>query len=119
MATEFEIDGRRFELETLSLDESFAQLANVRAVFEVTDLAKVPALLRAFAKVTKVARAPDGSFTSGGPMIALEHFVKDVFTHHQGLAMKFLGKCVEHEYGAFLEEMAAKVAEPAPTKPTS
>jgi hypothetical protein len=118
LATEFEIDGRRFEVEPLNLDESFAQLANVEAIFQRTDLAKVPALLRAFAKVSKVSRSPDGSFVSGGPMIALEHFVKDVFTGKQTLAMTYLSKCVEHEYGAFFEEMAAKAAAAASTPPT-
>ncbi len=120
MPAEFEVDGRKFEIAHLSLDESFAGLEKAQAVFGASGqipFARVPELLRLFAKVCKVARDPSGSFTSGGPFVALEPFLKDVFVGQMGLSMKFLTKAIEHEYGSFLEEMAAaRAAEATPPK---
>jgi hypothetical protein len=117
---EFEIEGRRFDIAHLSLDESFAGLERAQAVFGAAGqipFAKVPELLRMFSKVCKVARSPEGSFVAGGPFVALDPFLKDVFVGNVGLSIKFLTKCIEHEYGAFLDEMRAAQAS-APTPPT-
>jgi hypothetical protein len=121
MAAEFEIEGRRFEISHLSLDESFAGLEKAQAVFGASGqipFAKVPELLRMFAKVCKVARAPDGSFVSGGAMVALDPFLKDVFVGNVGLSIKFLTKAIEHEYGAFLDEMRVAALVSPSTPPT-
>lgn len=121
--TRIEIRGRTFEVERLGLDEAFDGLELVEAIFGAARVpaSKVPRLLRMFAKVAKVARTLDGRFDDpSAQRVALEPFLDDVFRGELQLAFDFVGRCVELEYGSFLDGLpgaaAAKTALTPPAK---
>ncbi len=116
-----EIRGRTFEVERLGLDEAFNGLELAQEIFGSPTrppVSKVPRLLKMFARVTKVARAADGTFLDpSAPRVALEPFLDDVFKGEIGLAFDFVVKCVEHEYGNFLDGLPGAAAASATAKP--
>ena len=120
-----EIRGRTFDVERLGLDEAFNGLELAQEIFGSArpPVSKVPALLKLFAKRAKVARTPDGRFdgagAEGAPLVALQPFLDDVFKGEIGVAFDFVLKCVELEYGTFLDGLpgAAALQAQAPAKP--
>ena len=116
-ATEFELDGRRFEVKSLGIDESCAGLelfgrvagpaiaaalldgqTNLGAVIQaaLSNASQLAKLLRMFAKHARYDRLQDGN------MVALTPFVDDVFAGRLELMLGFLAPCVKAEFGSFL-----------------
>lgn len=117
-----EIRGRTFEVERLGLDEAFNGLELAQEIFGSLarpPVSKVPRLLKLFAKVAKVARDANGGYLDpGAGRVALEPFLDDVFKGEIGLAFDFVVKCVELEYGNFLDGLPGAAGAAAPATPT-
>lgn len=119
----FEVDGVTFEQRHLEVDaacEGLELLAQILgpAVEGLTDQnvdlgatlasalsrsTKLAPLMRLFAGVCKVSRTPGGEYQTGGNMVELKPFAKDVFRGRLDLLMAFLVKCATFEYGRFLD----------------
>lgn len=116
-----EIRGRTFEVERLGLDEAFNGLELAQEIFGSPTrppVSKVPRLLKMFAKVAKVARAADGGYLDpGAARVALEPFLDEVFKGEIGLAFDFVVRCVELEYGNFLDGLPGVAGAPEATPP--
>lgn len=115
---EFELEGRAFSVQRLKLEAACAgleclakALGPMMAAAEgpsiqglLAGAGYVPALLKVFAPVAKVRRGPNGEFerVPDAPWVALSAFQDDVFAGRLDLAIAFLWKAAENEYGYFL-----------------
>lgn len=138
-ATEFDLDGTRFEVNSLGLDEAcmgaelFGRVAgpgiaawldgrntgNVGGVVQaaLSNASQLPKLVRMFAKQAKFDRLKDGR------MVPLEPFVNDVFAGKLEFVVAFLLPCVRAEFGSFLvgdglESLLKQVGFASPPAPT-
>ena len=140
MAThQFEIEGIRFELTNLSVDDSCAGLemmakaigpaieqigagsgeASVgRAMAQsvLGNARQAAALMRVFAPGTKVSRGKDGTHAGGALMVGLGPEANAVFAGRVDLLMAFLFEAVQFEYGAFLSEFTGNGSGPLATR---
>lgn len=106
----FEVEGVTFEVSRLNVDDTCAGMALLQGGMGA---AQFPALLKLFAPVTKVSRAPDGTFASGGQMVSLKPFINDCFAGEHIRMAAFIGRAIQVEYGVFLanaERVAALLA---------
>jgi hypothetical protein len=135
MAThQFEIEGIRFELKHLSVDDSCAGLETlaktlgpaiesfdgVKAKALIVKIAaqagSLAVLLKLFAPAAKVSRNADGTFAGGDLMLPLKTEANAVFAGRVDLLVAFLFEAIQFEYGAFLGALVANAAE-EPTNP--
>lgn len=138
---EFEVEGIRFELSHLSVDDAcagletlsntlapaFAKLQGIEDTAErertlilaVAGQARNAAvLLKVFAPACKVSRSNDGMYAGGDRMVALKPFLNEAFEGRVDLVMAFLVEAVQFEYGAFLGALTGvRGATPTATKP--
>jgi hypothetical protein len=131
MAThQFEIEGIRFELTNLSVDDSCAGLEVLAkalgpaidqlgaAVAESDSAAgrvlvksvlgnagQAAALLKTFAPRAKVSRSKDGTHAGGSLMVGLGPEANAVFAGRVDLLLAFLFEAVQFEYAAFLSAL--------------
>ena len=135
---EFEVEGIRFELSHLSVDDACHGLEVLSktlgpAIQKLADVAEDEArgrelvlalsaqashaatLVKLFAPVCKVSRSNDGTYIDGERLVALKPFINDCFAGRVDLLMAFLFEAVQFEYAAFLGALAAGKA-PAAAK---
>ena len=130
MAThQFEIEGIRFELTNLSVDDSCAGLevlakalgpaidqlgaaaddpsASGRALIKsvLGNAGQAAALLKTFAPRAKVSRSKDGGHAGGSLMVGLGPEANAVFAGRVDLLLAFLFEAVQFEYAAFLSAL--------------
>lgn len=130
MAHSFEIEGIRFELDHLNVDDACAGLETLGKVMAgsaaaggfnpfalLSQAGHAPTLLRLFAPVCKVSRSRDGTFRGGDMMVDLKPFAGDVFRGRADVLVKFLRECVDFEYASFLAAWNELVAEATTSKP--
>jgi hypothetical protein len=115
-ATTFDVEGIRFELRRLSVDDA---CVGVDALTGDGQMAKFSKLLKLFAPRCKVSRTADGSFEIGGAMVDLKAFTEDLFAGRLDLLTAFMSKAIDFEFGAFLATAEARVqaAADSPTDP--
>lgn len=113
-AAEFEVEGVRFELTPLPVDDA---CAGVDLLAGDGGMAKMAKLARMFAGVCKVSRQPDGRFEIGGAMVPMKPFVEDVFRGRLDLLMGFVEQAVRSEYGSFLAKAGVELPSFAPKMP--
>jgi hypothetical protein len=140
--TQFELEGRRFEVKRLSPDDACLSLELIGKALgpaaiavlggEAPDYGKVltallsnasqiSGLLKLFAPAAKFDRAGNGT------MVELKPFVSDVFAGRVDLMVAFLAHCVRAEHSCFLggpnvlaellQQMTASASE-SPRAPT-
>lgn len=95
----FEIEGIRFELRTLKVDDACSGMDLMNAD---DSMAKMSKLLKLFAPYCKVSRNGDGTFEGGALMVPLKDFADDLFGGRLDLLIRFNTEAVNLEYGSFL-----------------
>ncbi len=110
---EFEVEGVRFELTSLTVDDA---CAGVDLLTSAEGMAKMCKLAKMFAGVAKVSRTPDGKFEIGGAMVAMKPFLEDVFRGRLDLLLAFVEQAVKAEYGSFLARAGVEIPSFTTTK---
>lgn len=136
MATDFELEGQRFEVQRLKIDDACLGLEvlgralgpaasavlglgsavdgeaakpDYGAILQalLTQASQASALLKLFAKVSKFDRLGDGN------MVALTPFLEDVFGGRLDLMVAFLVRSAKAEFASFLDGGALAALIPA------
>lgn len=105
-STSFEVEGIRFELRRLSVDDA---CEGVDILSAEEGMRKFARLLKLFSPVCKVSRSSDGTFEGAETMVPLKLFANDVFEDRLELLVGFMGKAIDFEFGRFLATARARV----------
>ncbi len=102
----FEIEGIRFELKPLKVDDACSGMDLLTGDSTVAKMAK---LLKLFAPVSRVSRSTDGTLVGGSLMVPLTTFQEEVFGGRLDLLIAFVEQAVQSEYGAFLAKAGVEL----------